>query len=322
VPDVFLTGGSGFLGGAVLRHLTGTGRHVLALARSDEAARVVAEAGAEPVRGDVREAGGWMDRFAGCETVFHVAGEVAMCDPSQLEVNVAGTALVIEAAARAGVRRVVHTSSAATIGEGRGQVGSEATTHSGDYLSPYARSKHRAELLAFSEGRRLGIEVVAVNPSSVQGPGRAHGSARLFIRFLRGRLRWAVRTRIPLVYLGDAVAAHALAERHGADGERYLATGWNPTVEEALALLATVGGVSHQVRFLPAWVMTVGASLVEALWRVSGRVPPVCRAMAREVRHGHAFDGSRAERDLDLRYTPPEAWLAETVQWYREQGLV
>jgi dihydroflavonol-4-reductase len=68
--------------------------------------------------------------------------------------------------------------------------------------------------------------------------------------------------------------------------------------------------------------MTVGASLIEALWRVSGRVPPVCRAMAREVRHGHAFDGSRAERDLGLRYTPPEAWLAETVQWYREQGLV
>jgi dihydroflavonol-4-reductase len=253
--------------------------------------------------------------------VFHVAGEVAMCEPSRLEVNVTGTRAIIEAAASAGVPRVVFTSSAATIGEARGEVGTEATPHPGKYLSAYARSKHEAESLAFAGGRRLGVEVVSVNPSSVQGPGRTHGSARIFIAYLQGRLRWAVKTRLPLVFINDAVEAHVLAAERGAPGERYLISGWNPTVREAVGVLAAVGGVDHRVRYLPWWVLAAGAATVERLWRIAGKVPPYCLAMAREVRHGHRFDGSRAERDLDLVYTPPEEWLAETVEWYRAQGV-
>jgi len=245
-----------------------------------------------------------------------------MCDPSRMAVNVAGTAAIMGAAAKARVPRVVFTSSAATIGEARGEVGTERTRHTGEFLSAYARSKHEAEVLAFSEGSRLGIEVVSVNPSSVQGPGRTHGSARIFIGYLQGRLRWAVRTRLPLVYIDDAAAAHALAATRGRPGERYLISGWHPTVEEAIELLAEVGGVDNRVRYLPWWMLTAGAAAVETLWRLVGRVPPYCRAMAREVRHGHQFDGSKAERDLGLVYTPPETWLAETVGWYRAEGVV
>lgn len=322
MSEVFLTGGSGFLGGGILRRLIRDGYRVRALARSDESERIVAAAGAEPVRGDVLEPDAWRGALVGCSLVFHVAGEVAMCGPSRLGVNVAGTHAVMEAASSARVRRVVFTSSAATIGEGRGKVGSEETRHPGRYLSAYARSKHEAELLAFSEGRRLGVEVVAVNPSSVQGPGRTHGSARIFIGYLQGRLRWAVRTRLPLVYIDDAAAAHALAAVRGRAGERYLISGWHPTVEEAVDLLADVGAVEHRVRYLPWWLLMAGATTIEALWRLVGKEPPYCRAMAREVRHGHVFDGSKAERDLGLVYTPPETWLAETVEWYRAQGVL
>lgn len=322
MSDVFLTGGSGFLGGGILRRLIADGHRVRALARSDEAEAAVTAAGAAPVRGDLLVPGSWSDALSGCSMVFHVAGEVAMCEPSRLEVNVSGTRAVMEAAASVGVARVVFTSSAATIGEGRGEVGTEATPHPGVYLSAYARSKHEAELLAFAEGRRLGIEVVSVNPSSVQGPGRIHGSARIFIGYLQGRLRWAVRTRLPLVFIDDAAAAHVLAGERGAPGERYLISGWNPTVAEAVELLAAVGGVEHRVRYLPWWALTAGATTVEGLWRLARKVPPYCRAMAREVRHGHRFDGSRAERDLGLAYTSPEEWLAETVKWYRAQGVI
>ena len=322
MSDVFLTGGSGFLGGGILRRLIADGHRVRALARSDEAEAVVAAAGAAPVRGDLQETGPWTDALSGCSMVFHVAGRVAMCEPSRLEVNVAGTRAIIEAAASAGVPRFVFTSSAATIGEARGEVGTEATPHPGKYLSPYARSKHEAELLAFAGGRRLGVEVVSVNPSSVQGPGRTHGSARIFIGYLQGRLRWAVKTRLPLVSIEDAVEAHVLAAERGRPGERYLISGWNPTVQEAVDLLAAVGGVEHRVRYLPWWLFTAGAAMVEGLWRLAGKLPPYCRAMAREVRHGHRLDGSKAERDLGLVYTPPEKWLAETVEWYRAQGVV
>ena len=132
------------MGGAVLRGLIADGRRVRALARSDAAEGVVRSFGAEPIRGDLLVPGSWEQALAGCGTLFHIAGEVAMCDPGRLEVNVAGTRRVIAAAARAGVERVVFTSSAATIGERHGEVGSEATPHPGRYLSGYARSQHEA----------------------------------------------------------------------------------------------------------------------------------------------------------------------------------
>ena len=321
MPDVFLTGGSGWVGGALLRRLVGAGDHVRALARSDRAAQIVHDLGAEPVRGDLLQPGDWEQRLGGCDLLFHVAGEVAMCDRDRLEVNLTGTRTVVAAAGRAGVRRIVLTSSAATIGEAPGTIGSEATPPPRQWLSEYARSKHLAEQAAFADAARLGIELVAVNPSSVQGPGRTHGSARIFIGFLQGRLRWAVQTRMPLVFVDDAVEAHVLAATRGKPGERYLVNGWSPTVAEAVALLTRISGLERKVRYLPGWMFSAAAGGVEAAWRLVGKEPPLCRAMAREVRHGHVFDSSKAERDLGLKFTPPEEWLAETVQWYREQGV-
>ncbi len=322
VPDAFLTGGSGWVGGAVLQRLTADGRHVRALARSDRAAARVRDRGGEVVRGDLLQPGEWEQALQGCDTLFHIAGEVAMCDPGRLAVNLAGTRTVVDAAARAGVRRIVFTSSAATIGEKPGTVGSEATPHPGKYLSAYARSKHLAELTAFADAARLGIDLVAVNPSSVQGPGRTHGSARIFIGFLQGRLRWAVRTRMPLVFVDDTVAAHLAAAERGRPGERYLINGWSPTVAEVIALLGRVAGIERRVRYLPGWMFSAAATGVEALWRAARKEPPLCRAMAREVRHGHTFDSSKAERELGLRFTPPEEWLEATVEWYRKTGVV
>lgn len=306
----------------MLRRLAADGRHVRALARSDRAAEMVRAIGAEPVRGDLLAPGDWEERLAGCGTLFHVAGEVAMCDPGRLEVNMAGTRRIVAAAGRAGVPRVVFTSSAATIGEAPGEVGTEATPPPAKYLSGYARSKHRAEQVAFADAAALGIDLVSVNPSSVQGPGRTHGSARIFIGFLNGKLRWAVRTRMPLVFVDDAVEAHLLAETRGVAGERYLVNGWSPTVAEAVGVLGALAGVEHRVRYLPAPVFTAAATAVEFAWRVVGKEPPLCREMAREVSHGHVFDSSKAERDLGLRFTPPEVWLARTVEWYRSSGVV
>jgi len=322
VPDAFLTGGSGWVGGAVLRRLIAEGRHVVALARSDEAADTVSALGAVPVRGDLLEQGEWESALAGCATVFHVAGEVAMCHRGRLEVNVAGTRRVVGAAVRAGVPRVVFTSSAATIGESAGAVGTEATPHPGTYLSDYAKTKHEAEMAALSDAAAAGLDLVSVNPSSVQGPGRVTGSARIFIGYLQGRLRWAVPTRLPIVYVEDMAEAHLLAESRGRPGERYLINGWSPTVAEVVEVLARSAGVDHRVRYLPAWVLSAAATVVEAVWKPFGKEPPLCRAMAREVAHGHRYDSSKAERDLGLRFTPPEEWLARTVAWYREQGLV
>jgi len=309
----------------LLRRLVADGREVRALARTPEGQRLVRSLGAEAVAGDLFDADVLVRGMAGSRAVFHVAGVNAMCLPdpaAMLRANVDGAAGVVRAAAAAGVPRVVHTSSAVTMGEPAGVVATEATPHRGSYLSAYERSKHLGEQAVLEEGRRCGVEVVCVNPSSVQGPGRTGGTARLLIGYLSGRLRWTVDATFSLVFVDDCTRAHLLAAERGVPGERYLVSGATLTVREAVALLGRVAGVGRRVRFLPAWTASAAAALVGGAYRAAGRQAPVCREMARVLRHGAAYDGSRATRELGLAYTPLEEWLRTTAAWYRAEGLV
>lgn len=263
--------------------------------------------------------------MAGCRTLFHVAGLSAIClrQPLALEqTNVAGTRKVISAAAQVGIERIVYTSSAATIGEPQGSVGTESTIHRGTYLTAYERSKHLAEVAAFDDAEAAGLDLVAVNPSSVQGPGRTGGTARILISFLRGRLRFAIDTDLSLVFIDDVVDAHIRAEQSGRAGQRYLVSGWTATVAEAVAVFAGVTGIERRVRYLPPRLLGMLAVVTEAGYRLMRRDPPLCPEMVAALRHGHTYDGSRAESELGLRYTPPQEWLARTVEWYRDQGVL
>ncbi len=295
------------------------------LARSGASAEVLAGLGAEPVRGDVLDLDALAAAMRGCEVVYHAAGANAFClrDPSPLfEVNVEGSVNVVRAAAQAGVRRVVYTSSAATLGEASGTIGSEGSPHRGWFLSDYERSKFEAEQAVFAVAREARVEVVSVNPASVQGPGRATGSAKLLLDFLNGRIPAVVDSRLSLVDIADCTEGHLLAGSRGRPGERYVLSGATLSVREGLALLATVVGIDRQVRTFPPWLALTAATAVEALGRVRRGSPRVCRELARTLIHGHAYDGSKATRALGLRYTPVEETLRRTVEWWLEQGLV
>ena len=322
---VFLTGGSGLIGGALATRLVARGDELVALARSDAAERGLAARGARVVRGDTLDEDAMASGMEGCALVYHVAGVNTMCptDPATLfHVNVRGAETAVRAAARAGVPRVVLTSSAASLGEPAGTVGSENSPHRGSYLSLYERSKHEGELAAFAAGRRAGIEVVAINPSSVQGPGRAGGTGRIMIAYLNGRLRAFVDTRISLVDIADCVEGHLLGAEHGVHGARYVLNGATLTSREALEIVSELSGVHHDVRFLPPTVAKVAGGLVEAAFRLRGRQPPVCREMVRTLLHGHRYDGSRAARELGLRYTPVAETFQRTIEWAEGEGLV
>ncbi len=322
---VVLTGGTGFVGRALLERLVAGGRPVTALARTDESARALGALGATPARGDVLDPESLGPALRGAEVVYHVAGANAFCarDPSRLfRVNVEGSRAVVRAAAAAGARRMVYTSSAATLGEARGTVGSETSPHRGSFLSQYERSKWEAERVVLAEAAAAGIEVVCVNPASVQGPGRVRGTARILIDYLNGRLKVIVDSRLSVVDIGDCVEGHLLAERRGAPGERYVLSGTTLTVREAVALLGRIVGRDDRPRRLPPSVALAAGAGAEALARVRGRTPSVCREMVRTILHGHAYDGSRATRELGLRYTPIEESIRRTVAWYVEQGLV
>ena len=131
-----------------------------------------------------------------------------------------------------------------------------------------------------------------------------------------------VQTNVSLVDIGDCVEGHLLAAERGQSGERYLLNGMTLTITEALALAAEVAGVQREPRLLPRPVATVAAGVVEGGFRLARRSPPVCREMVRTLLHGHRYDGSRAERELGLRYTDPRETLRRTVDWARSAGLL
>ncbi len=320
---VAVTGGSGVVGAAVVRHLAASGRQVAALSRSESSDAALRQLGASPIRGDVSDFESLEALFDGAEVVYHIAGINTMCpsDPGELErINVGGSVAVIRAAEAAGVRRVVYTSSAATIGEERGTVGTEQTAHRGTYLSHYERSKHLAELAVLSAARS--VEIVSVNPSSVQGPGRATGTGALILDLLRGRLPALVDTRVSIVDIEDCARGHLLAERHGRPGERYLLNSFTLSMRDAVGLLQEQVEDRINVRWLPGWLASVGVIPVEALARLRGRQPRVCREMVRTVRHGHAYDGSKAVAELGLNYTSPQELLRRLVEWFRAEGML
>ncbi len=322
---VFVTGGSGVVGRMLVERLVARGDDVLALARSDQAEEVLHGLGAGVVRGSLLDEAGLAEAMQGCALAYNVAGVNTLCveDPSEMmQVNVSGPAVVVRAAARAGLPRIVHTSSAATIGEATGVVGREDTTHRGWYLSTYERSKTEGERAAFAAGREAGIEVVCVNPSSVQGPGRAGGTARFLLAFLSGRLRVFVQTNVSLVDIADCAEGHLLAAERGVPGERYVLNGIAMTLTEAFALAGEVAGVDRRPLLLPRQAAVTAAWIVEHSFRLARRRPPVCREMVRTLLHGHRYDGSRATRELGLQYTSPRETLRRTVDWARDRGLL
>ncbi len=322
---VFVTGGSGFVGRALVERLLAEGDEVVALARSPESETLLSALGAQVARGDLLDEEAMCAGMRGCSLVFNVAGVNTLCvddATAMMRANVEGPTAAVRAAARADVPRLVHTSSAATIGEPQGAVGREETPHRGWYLSAYERSKTEGERAAFELGRSTGVEVVCVNPSSVQGPGRTGGTARFLLAFLDGRLKMFVATSVSLVDIADCTEGHLLAAQRGISGERYVLSGMTMTIVEALALAGDVAGVSGKPRLLPRPVALAAGYAVEQAFRLARRRPPVCREMVKTLLHGHRYDGSRATRELGLRYTSPRETLRRTVEWARAAGLL
>lgn len=320
----FVTGASGFLGKAIVEELAAAGRPVRALARSDATAERLAALGAEPIRGDLRDRASLEAGFAGCDVVYHAAGVNAFClpDPSPMfEVNVAGSRAVVLAAAAAGVARVVYTSSAATL-DVASDGGSSGSRGRRRFLSNYARSKFEAERAVMEAAASTRLDVVCVNPASVQGPGRTSGTARLLIGYLNGKLPAAVDGPLNIIDIADCTRGHLLAEERGVPGQRYLLCGASMTLRSGLALLSRLTGLDDPPRFLPPRLALAAASAIELVARARRKPTRFCREMVRTLLDGSAYDGTPATRDLGLVYTPIETTMRRTISWYLEQGLV
>jgi dihydroflavonol-4-reductase len=322
---VFVTGASGFIGGALTTRLLERGDEVVGLARSDSAAEKIAARGAEVAHGDLLDEESLAAGMVGCETAYQVAGMNSHCPANpdmMLKVNVGGAAAAVRAAAKAGIRRMVYTSSAAALGERPGTVGTEDCAHRGSYLSVYDRSKHEGEQAVFAAAAETGVEVVAVNPSSVQGPPRTGGNGAIIIAYLNGKLPVFVDTKVSVVDIQDCVEGHLLAAERGESGRRYVLNGATLDALEALEMVSELSGVRDRVRMIPPAVARMAAAIAETAYRIRGKTPSVCRARVRTILHGHRYDGSRATRELGLEYTPVAETFERTIVWAASEGLV
>jgi len=317
-----ITGATGFVGGLLLSRLVAEGRPVRALVRHLGDRERLPDPRVELAMGSLEDEESLARAADGCEVVYHMAGlnQLCLADPTPLyRVNVEGTRRMLEAARRAGVRRVVHTSSAATLG-GDGKTFLDETAGPPEaFTSHYARSKYEGEQVALGFD---GVEVVVVNPSSVQGPGRTTGTAAVFIGYLNGKLPFDLPARFGICYTQDCVHGHLLAESKGRPGRRYILNSDTLTNSEAIDLIAVISGLVDRPRTLPLPAAMGVAGVAEAVARVRGRQPKLCRESIRTMGHPHLYDGSRATRELGVRYTPIRQALEATVRWYVEQGLI
>lgn len=287
----------------------------------------------EEVPGDLGDRGAVEEGVRGCDWCFHVAASYHLWLPDyapMFRANVEGTRTVIDAAWKAGCRRIVYTSTVGCIGlprpgaDGRWQPTDEqAPVGESQMSNPYKLSKWRAEVVA-KELARQGAPVVIVNPSAPVGPKdvKPTPTGQVIVDFLRRALPATLDTGLNYVHVRDVAMGHLLAAERGRVGERYILghRDGNWTMREAMSVLAEVTGVPAPRWQVPYGLAWVGAWVDERISRVTGKPPKAPMAGVRMARYKMFFDPSKAIRELGLPQTPPRQALVEAVAWFRANG--
>ncbi len=316
MPKTLLTGGAGLVGSQVARLLAQRGDELRLTVREHTNLENL-DFAYEPVRCDILDRRAVRRAMRGVERVFHLAGSTSLRAPidALFQINVEGTRIVLEEALRAGVERVVYTSSIAAVGPApRGMVADETQIFRGGYGLPYMDSKHEAEVEALRLAAR-GLPVVIVNPAFVFGAGDVNrSSTELVRRFLRRELPAYVDGALNVVDVKDVARGHLLADERGALGERYILGNRNFTFERLLADLGRISGVEPPAIKLPT---PVAIALTETFQGFPGR-PTVTVGEVRTVSQWWAYSSAKAKRELGYSPGHHEDTLAQTVQWYRD----
>ena len=322
--NIFITGSTGVVGKPLLRKIVDKGHNVFALSRSQKNDHFFSDLGVKKIEGDLFTETIY-DELSDCniDAIFHIAGVNKMCSKNpegMFKANIEGTKEMLQLGNRLKIKKFIYTSSAVTLGEEIGTVGNEVSDHRGYFLSKYEESKFLAEKEAFDYDK--GFEFVSVNPSSVQGPGRVSGTAKLLISTLNKTYPPLIRNNISIVDIDDCTDGHYQALLNGKDNQRYVLNSFQTTSEELLSKLKSLSEWSGRPIYIPKLGLKIIAPLGDLYKSVSNSTPLICSESARVLTHGHIYDGSKAGDNLNLSYIDLETFMKKTINWLIDESYV
>ena len=323
----FVTGATGFLGSHVARQLLAGGADLRLLVRPTSRTENIADLKTERVVGDLRDAESLKKGMTGCEFVFHVAADYRLWSLNGQELydsNVEGTRNILDAARESGVRRVIYTSSVATMGFGNnGRLTDEKSPVTlANMIGDYKRSKFMAERLVIDAGQ-AGQNVVMVNPTTPVGERdiKPTPSGQIIVDFLKRKFPAYVDTGLNLVDVIDCADGHLLAMEKAQPGERYILGGENLTLKQILDKLGSITGLPS-----PKLKVPYGVALAAGVWGsvvVGGMLKREPRATIEAVQMSRKkmfVTSTKAERELGWNPRPVDGALTRAVEWFRANG--
>jgi dihydroflavonol-4-reductase len=321
-----VTGGTGFVGRAVVEELLAAGREVRVLARNPDHP-ALAGLTVDVAVGDLRDPNSLTRALTGCTRLFHVAADYRLWvpDPATMyAINVEGTRHLLAAAAFQGLERVVYTSTVGTLGNpGDGTPGREDTpVRLTEMVGHYKRSKFMAEAVALDFARQ-GLPLVVVNPSTPVGPWdfRPTPTGQIIVDFLKRRMPAYLETGLNLIHVKDVARGHLLAEEKGQIGEKYILGHENLSLSQIFHLLGDLTGLPAPKVKLPYWPVLAMAYVDEFFATYIRRRPPRMPVAAiRMAKKYMYFDNRKTLQYLELTFTPVRQALTDAVEWFRSHG--
>lgn len=325
---ILVTGVSGFVGAAVARAFARKGYRVRGLIRASSSPANLRDFPGEIVTGDMRDPGSIAQALAGMDALAHVAADYRLWAPDQDEIirnNRDGTRIVMDAALAAGVRRIVYTSSVATLApDDGGPADEDRPLAEADAIGSYKRSKVAAERLVEALVAERGLPAVIVNPSTPIGPRdvKPTPTGRILVEAACGRMPAFVDTGLNLAHVDDVADGHVAAFERGQIGRRYILGGQDVPLQTMLADIAEMTGRKAPTVSLPHGPLVPLAWGAELFGRLTGREPFLTRDALRMSRHKMYFSSRRAEAELGYRARPYQRAIADALAWFRAEGMI
>lgn len=324
--SVLVTGGGGFVGSHLVEALDERGERVCCLLHEDREEFPVSGSHIEFVEGDIRDGEFINGLVANHDEIYHVAALQNYLDPSMEEfmaVNVRGTENLMKAALETGADKVVYTSSQVTIDEHTQDRIDERFRHSDRFNTPYSLTKYKGEKVAFEYGAR-GLDVTTVHPTLIYGPRETHNLLGLIRTYIESPVRFKgfVDAVFNFVYVGDVVEGHIGAMEHGHPGERYLLGGEGHRLGEFLELIDELTNTQKPSITVPKSLVRLGVHGLNPLLEPVGLSFPLSKGQLYAMEYDSRIDNSKAKMALDFTVTPLREGLKETLEWYRQAGLI